>query len=322
MSYQPQQPQQPQQPWGQPPQAPTPVPPASQFPSYAPVPPPAAYVAPVQAAPVQAATPPPGQRRTALALVGGLLLIGGLGAAAVLFLQAGSAEEDTVKGFARAPGGCITTMTFEHGGSFNVYLETKGVSEDLGGDCAASGSTYDHQGGQPDIDLKMDGATVELVAGGPSYDVGGFAGSQYAVVEIPAAGDYDLTVNSEATDIAVAVGGDPDDAGTKLTTAAIVAAAAGLLLGGGLLAAGMKRRRPGPQQPATPAWPSTGGGADWTQGYTPAAPVPGPAMPPASVNQPSAAPPGPTWPTQTAPAPQPQQPPAAPPAPGWGAPHQ
>jgi hypothetical protein len=244
------------------------------------------------------------------------LVIVGLGAGAALFAMSGSAEESTVKKFARAPVGCTTTLEFDKSSTFTLYVETKGSVGDVGGDCSANGSSYDRgDDNLPKVSLTLldsDDKEVDLAsATTPKYSAGAFKGEALQTVQIDTPGTYRLTVTSEDTDFAIAIGGAPDADSSTMKNAGIGAAIAGLVLGGLLILLGRRKKggqvapagAPGwqPQQPSVP-------------GYQP---------------QPSYAPqqPGYQQPTYQQPAPTYQQPPTAPPpappaGPDWGAPHQ
>lgn len=233
-----------------------------------------------------------------LTMIGAAALVVGLIAGVALYLMSGSAKEETVKKFARAPVGCSTTLEFDKSGTFTFYVETKGTLPNLGGDCAASGGSYERASSVlPAVTLTLtgpDGQQMGLEQSSTfSYDTGGYAGRAMETVRIESTGTYQLTVTSEESDFAIAVGGDPEADSSTMQTMGLMVGAAGLLIGGLLLFLG-KRKTSG----STTSPPST-----WQPG---AAPVPG--------WQPQQPVPG----YQPAP---PSQPPAPPSGPGWGAPH-
>ena len=238
-----------------------------------------------------------------LTLIGAAVLVVGLVAGVALYLMSGSAKEETVKKFARAPVGCSTTLEFDKSGTFTFYIETKGTLPNLGGDCAASGGSYERASSDlPAVTLALtgpDGQAVGLERSGSilSYDTGGYAGRAIEKVSIESTGTYQLTVTSEETDFAIAVGGDPEEDSSTMQTMGMMVGAAGLLIGGLLLFLGKRKSSSGATPPSPP----------WQPG---AAPVPGwqPQQPVTGYPQ---APPGPP----------PIQPPAPPSGPGWGAPH-
>ena len=168
-------------------------------------------------------------------MAGIALFVVGLAAGAALFFLSGSTEEDTVKKFARAPTGCTTTLQFDRADTYEVYLETAGVLENVGGDCAANGA-YNHADDDPPrVSLSLvdaNNAEVPLSPGtGATYDVGGFRGQAVQQIQIAATGDYQLTVTSETNDFVIAIGGETDADSEKLKLAAVGAALAGVVMG-------------------------------------------------------------------------------------------
>ncbi len=265
------------------------------------------------------AAPTPKSGRGAL-FAGLALVIIGLGAGATLFALSGSTEESTVKKFARAPVGCTTTLQFDKRTTFTLYVETKGSVSDAGGDCAANGSSYDRGDDDlPKVSLSLvdsDDQPVDLTAAtAPKYSAGAFKGQALQAVKIDDPGTYRLTVTSDDTDFAIAIGGAPDADSSTMKTAGIGAAVAGVVLGGLLILLG-RRKKGGPVAPAAagntwqPQQP-TGPGYQPPPSYAPQ--QPGYQQP--TYQQPPTAP----QPTYQQP---PTVPPPAPPAePDWGAPH-
>ena len=191
------------------------------------------------------------------------LFVVGLAAGAALFFLSGSTEEDTVKKFARAPAGCTTTLQFDRADTYEVYLETAGVLENVGGDCAANGAGYNHADDDPPrVSLSFvdaNNAEMPLSPGtGATYDVGGFRGQAVQQVQIAAAGAYQLTVTSEANDFVIAIGGETDADSEKLKLAAIGAAIAGVVMGFVLLIAGNRAKRSTPAPAPAAAGPGWG----------------------------------------------------------------
>lgn len=282
------------------------------------------YAAPPVAAPAA-------KKGKGLVLAGIGLAVVGLGTGVALIAMSGSAREETVKKFARAPAGCTTTLQFDKRATFTLYLETKGSVDDVEGDCAANGASYDRGDDDPPrVSLSLfDSAdqVVELTAAdSPSYSTGGYRGRATQRVRIAEPGTYRLTVTSDATDFAIAVGGDPDVDAASMKTAGIAAAIGGLLLGGLLILLGTRKRRPPVAAAnAVPAWQQAPAPVP---GYQPQGTVPGYQPQPQYTPPPSYAPAAPSAPPQWsqpgAPQPPTVQPPAAPPSPpagsGWGAP--
>lgn len=228
----------------------------------------------------------------------------GVGSIAV----AASTTNATVERFARAPVGCTTTLEFDTAAEFTFFVETRGRTDDLGGDCAGNGITYDRGDDDPPrVELTLvrdDGGQMELEPSeGVSYDTADFAGASMATVNIETTGTYRLTVASDETDFAIAVGRDPG--ADALLAQALGAALAVLLFAAGvvLIVVGVRARRTPPVEPAAPT--SAGGTPMWTP-PPPATPwqpsQPAPSMPPA-VPQPGPMAPG-------SPLPPPPPPPA------------
>lgn len=254
-------------------------------------------------------------------VVGVVALVGLIGVAAALWNASGQRRSDNVVGFARAPVGCDTTLDFEAGGTFVVYIETTGEFEALAGACDAE-LRYDRDADDiPDPELTLidpDGSGVDFDdAGDVRYDVDGFVGSSTLTVQIETPGDHVLTVAPTSGDaFAVAVGRSPEDGVALLRWGAVAAAIGGLVLGGVFLVLG-SRRTPNPT-PTESAWAP--GEASW-----PSAP-PGFAVPPPTTG--ATAPAGPPW-TPVPHAPPVSPPGSIPPSPGvadggqqspWGAP--
>lgn len=195
-----------------------------------------------------------------LTVTGVLVFILGLAAGAALFFMSSSTEEETVKKFARAPAGCTTTLQFDRADTYEVYLETAGVLDNVSGDCAANGAGYNHADDDPPrVTLTLtdaDGAEVALTPGtGATYDVGGFRGQAVQQVAIAASGTYHLTVTSDANDFVIAIGGESDADSKKLQLAAIGSAIAGVVMGFVLMIAGNRAKRSAPPAPAQGTWP-------------------------------------------------------------------
>jgi hypothetical protein len=244
----------------------------------------------------------------AVAVIG--VIVGG-----ALASLAASTKEDTVKKFARAPVGCTTTLEFEKVATFTLFVETKGSAIDVGGDCTGNGSSYDRADGDPPsvtlVLVDEDDNPVDLTESTAySYDTGSFRGEAIQQADISTPGTYRLTVSSDDTDFAIAIGGDPEaDSSTVLVIGGAVFLA-GLLAGAILVVLGLRRKggpveQPPPVSSSAPAWPPQ-------QPATPSfTPPPSSYQPPA----PSYQPPAPSYQP-----PAPQAPPQPPAGPGWGAP--
>ncbi len=252
-----------------------------------------------------------GERRTKLIVFGVVLLVVGLIAGVGLWVGAGARLDDAVRGLARAPVGCDTTLDFSETGEFLFFVETRGEFAGVRGDCDQAGS-YDVTGSEPPrVVLSMvdpDGRDVELrVRSGDAYDAAGFEGSSERVAEITTTGDHVLTVEADGSTelFVVAVGKDPEGGVDALRLGGVLAGLAGVIAGVACIVLG-SRRRPLAAAPARP-------GADWpSAGAWPATP-PGPpgAVPPdwTGVQTPPVGPPSPSWPMQPPTAPPPAPPP-------------
>ena len=279
----------------------------------------------MQQSPFGASTPAPAQRRKGLMWTGIAVAVLGIGAGVVLVALSGSAKEETIKKFARAPVGCTTTLEFDKAATFTLYIETKGTIASVDGDCEAGGTSYERGDADlPRVSLTLLNSADEEAALSTaprvdtSYAEGDFAGQAYQTVDITEPGTYRLTVTSDDTDFAIAIGGKPDADSEAMSIAGGGAFLAGVLLGGLLFVLGLRKKKTPPSAP-------TGAPAPWQP--TPA-PVPG-WQPQATV--PGAYPTAAPAPYTPAPSPPftPKAPftPTAPPAPGptgpgWGAPQQ
>jgi len=262
------------------------------------------------------ATGTPGKRRQGLLFTGAAIAVLGIVAGVVLVALSGSAKEETVKRFARAPAGCTTTLEFDKSATFTLYIETKGSIASVDGDCTAGGTSYQRGDDDlPRVSLTLlnsaDEETTLTATDAPTYAVGAFAGQGYQRVDISEPGTYRLTVTSDATDFAIAIGGKPDADATAMSLAGVGAATLGVLLGGLLLLLGLRRRKPTPPTSSAAVPTMWQQAAPSVPGWQPQATAPG------AVSAYPAAPPAPT-PT----APTPTAPPTPHTGPGWGAPQQ
>ena len=100
---------------------------------------------------------------------------------------------DAVKGFARAPVGCTTTLEFDTTGTFTLFVETKGT---VGRRSAATApaavprtTVATTTCRASTLDAGRTTATTQVTLGDAndySYDTGGFVGTSYATVDITA----------------------------------------------------------------------------------------------------------------------------------------
>ncbi len=205
-----------------------------------------------------------GVRRKGPLGLGLLLLLGGLGAGAVLFVNAGSQYKVAVSNLQRSPVGCDTGLNFTSTGTFTFYIETVGSVGDLGGDCVNANRSYARP---PDAPLPVVALTLKDASGtevrlerasGSSYDMGGYVGQAVRTLTIDQPGQYRLSVESDANDFAIAIGRDPAGEYDNQRLVALVAALGGLVLGGGFTLLGLRRTvRTAGSAPATadvPQW--------------------------------------------------------------------
>ena len=282
-------------------------------------------------------TPPSkGGRRAGLIGVGALLIATGVVAGVVLFLASSSNYDEGVRNLARAPIGCTTSLEFDEAGTYTIYVETMGEIGELRGDCPNADRDYEFRGDDlPDVDIVLvddNGDELDLDDDeSKDYDAAGFVGRSVASVEIPEAGDYEITATSDEDEVAVAVGRNPKDTAASMKTMGIGALALGVLIGGLCLVLGM-RRKPAPAGGQTPPAPgsyvsppfgSAPFGSAPASGQVPVTPPAyhppayQPPAPAAPVAPPPPAPTSPTIPLPTAP-PAPPVPPAG--GPSWPAP--
>jgi hypothetical protein len=286
--------------------------------------------------PVQAVPPPPtgsGSRSKLLRLLGLLAIIGGVGAAILMFILAGSATEKAVEKFARAPVNCTTTLDFSSTGEYIFFIESRGASADIGGDCDANDENYDGDD-NPDVDIVLLDGDDEIDldrADDLSYDTDTFTGEAFRVAEIDDTGSYRLRVESEDDEFAIAVGRDPTSQASTLRAGAIAAGLGGLVIGGVLLLLG-RTKKPAVVPPAPSFGQPQFGAPTFEPRYSaqggPPQGAPG-AVPPVAPQSPgwgSPVGPPPTAPTQNIPMepgfaqPGPVQPGPAQAVPGFGSP--
>jgi hypothetical protein len=257
-------------------------------------------------------------------VVGVVVLVGMLGAAAALWVASGERRSDNIANFARAPVGCDTTLDFEATGTFVLYIETTGEFDELAGGCNAE-RRYDRSADDlPELTLTLldpNGRPLDFDDANPdAYDLDGFVGTAARTVEIETPGDHVLTVAPTAGDpFAVALGRSPDQGVALLRWGAGAAAIAGLVFGGVLLVLG-SRRKPTPAATAAPwspegqGWPASPPGFPAPPPTTGASGPPGPpppAMPPPPTRDAGTS--IPAVPDSQGPSPSPWAPPPPPP---------
>jgi hypothetical protein len=261
-------------------------------------------------------TPAKGPRRTALFVLGLVVLVAGLAAGIVLYVVANSRYEDAVRNLQRAPVGCDTELDFTGTGTFTFYIETKGEIGDLRGDCDNVGTDYERDDA-PRVDLTLvddRGDEVDLDrASGASYDAGGFVGTATRKVDIDEPGTYTLSVQSDDDDFAIAIGRDPKSDADSARALAIALIAVGVVAGAVLIVLGLRRK----PAAAGPALPSASTASMPAPPFAPAPPPSGPAYgtPPGPPVQPPPPPPPPA-PSGAVPPPPPGRVAPPPPPPG------
>ncbi len=290
----------------------------------------APYAPPTTPIPVQQPSAPfapaasGGQRRTGLLLAGVVVLIAGVVGGIVTYLASSSAYDEGVENLARAPVGCTTRLDFEETGTFTIYVETVGVTDDPGGDCPNSDEEYEREDEDlPDVEVVLvddkDNEIDQSDEDGKSYDAGGAVGQSISTVEIDETGRYEMTVTSDEDDFAIAIGKNPKEAADSLKTIAYIVIAAGVVLGALLIILGLRKKSPpaavvttpqpvthypeaqpptaytptGTHTPATSPPPFGGSGSG---GFAPPSVGGPPTAPPASEPPPTRPMPAPNWP--------------------------
>jgi hypothetical protein len=265
---------------------------------------------------------------TGLLATGVVIIVVGVLAAAGLWYTAGQRYDDAVRGLARAPVGCDTTLDFAETGTYFLFVETTGAISDVTGNCDAVTEYDSNRDEVPSVRLTMwDPSSLELLPdqamaldrnSTTTYDAAGFVGQSIRSVDVTTAGDHVLRVESSASSassaFAVAVGRDPSEGVGILKLGAALAALIGVV-GGVILIVMSTRRRPESGEVSTiAAWPNDA----WVTTPPVAAPVPSasdwhpvvgpPSEPPTVPGRPPTGPP--TAPPSHEPAHEPAQAPA------------
>ncbi len=197
-------------------------------------------------------------RHRGLLGIGLLVLLGGVVTGAVIAVRASSLYTDAVTRLQRAPVGCDTQFDFTGTGTFTFFIETKGKIGTLRGDCANTETSYARRPGKelPQVTLTLldaGGSEVQLTRStGTSYDAGGFIGTSTRTLTLSESATYTLTVESDDTDFAIAVGRDPKGEYEQQRMIALGIAVAGLVVGGVLIILGVRRKA----VPVTPLPPT------------------------------------------------------------------
>lgn len=232
--------------------------------------------------------------RRLASVAGVLLLLGGIVAAAVLFVLGPRYRDRQVDDFARGVVGCVTPLVFTETGTYYVYQEVAGPELPVDA-CPATPRPGDFS-----VELRAPGGPAELVDDRTaSYNTDGSIGTSIRRFDVTEVGVYELTVNGPDAATRAAVGPDPDGIVDDYRRWALIAGLGGVLAGLALLIAsglGGKRDRvavadapvvtpfeppaPAPLAPAPPA------------AFAPP-PSPAPAPATVSIEQPPAVEPGP-----------------------------
>ncbi|MEJ7561581.1 MAG: hypothetical protein WKF45_03545 [Ilumatobacteraceae bacterium] len=197
--------------------------------------------------------------RSKLPIVGVIVALVGVAAAAVLWFLASSQVADAAKSLAPAPVDCDTALDFEDAGTYLIYAETTGEVGELDGDCANDDQSY--EGSDTNLDITMFDSDENEVglrrdSDGPTYDAGGRKGVLLYRVEIEEPGEFTLRVQGDDAEVVARVGKNPNDGAGVLRMGAIGALIAGLLLGALLILLGRRAAvgaRPRPAGSLAPA---------------------------------------------------------------------
>ena len=260
------------------------------------------------------------RRRTLLRVFGIVAILLGVVVGLAVWSVADQRLSDAVDGLARAPIGCDTVLDFDEGGTYVLFVETKGELDDVRGDCAADTDIDWTSDELPTVTLTLadpEGSNVDLESDDSvSYDTGDAAGESVQSVNIDTPGDHVLRVESDDSGFAIAVGRDPNSGVLALRAIALAALTVGVVFGVILLVGSRRGRADRPAE--TEEWaPQPGAGPNW-----PMSPPGFPAPPPTTGTTAVVGPPsGPAIRPTVAPLPTP---PSVAPIPGqpgpWGPP--
>jgi hypothetical protein len=208
----------------------------------------------------------PSRRRTLLRVFGIVAILLGVVVGLAVWTVADQRLADAVDGLARAPIGCDTVLDFDEGGTYVLFVETKGELDDVRGDCEVDTRIDWTSDELPTVTLTLadpEGSDVDLESDdGVSYDAGDAAGESIYSVDIETPGDHTLRVESDDSGFAIAVGRDPNNGVLALRAVALVALAVGVVFGAVLLIGSRRRRADRPA--STDEWvPEPGTGPNW-----------------------------------------------------------
>jgi hypothetical protein len=179
--------------------------------------------------------------------LGGVVLVASVIGVIALLVIARARVDDATRDLARAPAGCVTSLDVTRSGTYLLFVETRGERRAVPGACGDALS-YDVDGvPRVRIDLRDgdgDEQDLDRVPGDVGYDAAGYAGTAVRRVDLEE-GAYELAVRAPDADgpVVVAMGADPDDAGSGARRGALAVAALGALAGGVLLLVGAIGRR-------------------------------------------------------------------------------
>jgi hypothetical protein len=175
-----------------------------------------------------------------VALLGVVLLIGGIVLAAVLLVLGPRYRDRQVDQLARGRVGCTTPLVFTDTGTFYVYEEVAGPPGAGSDSCPANPRPGDFH-----VELRGDAGAVELVDDRTAgYDSDGSIGTSIGRFEVADVGTYEMTVNGPDAETLAAVGPDPDDVAENYRRWALIGGIAGVLAGLALLVASGTGHRP------------------------------------------------------------------------------
>ncbi|HUG00196.1 MAG TPA: hypothetical protein VMM60_18870 [Ilumatobacter sp.] len=183
------------------------------------------------------------------ALVGWLLLCGGVVGAIALVIAGERQFDEGVDTLARAHAGCSTTLRFTDAGTFYVYEETYTsadppepvVSSPTAEACTpagAPGSEFSF------VLLDGDGTEVRTVRDrSVSYDGDGLSGESYATFDVISRATVDIVVTGADINTVAAVGRSPEAPRAEMRRTAAIVGVAGVVLGALLLILSGRRSR-------------------------------------------------------------------------------
>lgn len=178
--------------------------------------------------------------RRLAAVLGVVLLVGGIVLAVVLLVLGARYRDQQVDQLARGRVGCTTPLVFTETGTFYVYEEVAPPP-----DAGSDGCPATPQPGEFEVELRGADGAVELVEDrSVGYDSDGVIGTSVGRFEIADTGTYDMTVNGPDAGTVASVGPDPGDIADSYRRWALIGGIAGVLAGLALLVASGAGREP------------------------------------------------------------------------------